>query len=95
MIRNSGCQRADTSQTRISKLIAIFLSSSLQVMMNPQHILFEKVNTFFLQRASLELDDVPMFYALSNSGEFFEEEVEWLLDILIATTDDPDVCAFV
>jgi hypothetical protein len=87
VIRNSS-HEGPSQEARISKMMGIFLGKSLQVMMNPQHILYEKVNAFFLQRPALDLDDVPMFYSLSNSGEFFEEEVDWLLDILIASMDD-------
>jgi hypothetical protein len=58
-------------------------------MMDPKHILYEKVNTFFLQRPSLDFDDVPMFYSLSNSGEHFEQEVNWLLNFMMAGLDDP------
>ena len=78
----------DNTIFRIPKLTAVFLGESLRILMNPQHILYEKVNSFFLQRPSLDLDDVPMFYTLSNSGESFEQEVEWLLDVLIAGLDD-------
>jgi len=91
MIRNSGDQEGGVIPARISKMMAIFFGKSLQVMMNPQHILYEKVNSFFLQRPALELDDVPMFYTLANSGEYFEEEVDWLMDILIAGLDDDAV----
>jgi Nucleolar pre-ribosomal-associated protein 1 len=80
-VRNSGMGEEYQS---IPKLIGVFLAESLQVIMNPQHILYEKVNTFFLQRPALDLEDIPMFYSLSNSGEYFEREVDWLLDIMIA-----------
>jgi len=81
----------DTAVTRIPKLITVFLSEALQVLMDPKHILYEKVCVFFLQRPYLELDDIPMFYTLSNSGDYFEQEVSWLLEILSAGVDDPTV----
>lgn len=84
--RNSG-----NPQTRLPKFITVFLSESLQVMMNPSHILYEKVNTFFLQRPALDLNDIPMFYTLANSGQHFEQEVIWLLDIVKAGLDDVSV----
>ena len=87
LIRNSG--REDKGFSRIPKLITIFLGESLRVMMDPKHILYEKVNTIFLQRPTLDFDDLPMFYSLSNSGEHFEQEVNWLLNIMIAGLDDP------
>ena len=90
--RNSGLPSPDNHQTRMPKFIAVFLSESLQVMMNPSHILYEKVNSFFLQRPALDLDDIPMFYTLSNSGQHFEQEVIWLLDIVRAGLDDASVC---
>lgn len=89
VLRNSG--RDGIRITRIPKLIAIFLGESLRVMMDPKHVLYEKVNSFFLQRPTLDLDDIPMFYSLSNSGEHFEKEVNWLLDIMLAGLDDPVV----
>jgi len=87
VIRNSGGEEDGIS--RIPKLTTIFLGESLRVMMDPKHILYEKVNTFFLQRPTLDFDDVPMFYSLSNSGEHFEQEVNWLLNIMMAGLDDP------
>jgi len=91
VLRNSRLE-GDNTFVRISKMMSIFLGKALRVMMNSQHILYEKVNIFFLQRPALELDDVPMFYTLSNSGEYFEEEVDWLLGILTAGLDDDAVC---
>jgi nucleolar pre-ribosomal-associated protein 1 len=79
---------------RIPKVIAIFLGEALQVMMDPKHFLYEKVNVFFLQRPTFDLDDIPMFYSLSNAGEHFERAVLWLLDILIAGADDEAVTPF-
>jgi len=81
----------DATVPRIPKLITVFLSEALQVLVDPKHILYEKVSVFFLQRPSLELDDIPMFYTLSNSGDYFEQEVSWLLEILSAGVDDPTV----
>ena len=69
----------------------MFLSEALQALMDPQHILYEKINVFFLQRPSLDLDDIPMAYALSNTGDYFENEVGWLLDLVIAGLDDRQV----
>lgn len=86
VIRNSGQQ--EDGITRIPKLTAIFLKESLRVMMDPKHILYEKVNVFFLQRPALDFDDIPMFYSLSNSGEHFEQEVNWLFNIMIAGLND-------
>lgn len=91
-LRNSAIE--GNGLPRIPKVIGIFLGESLQVMMDPKHILYEKVNVFFLQRPGLELDDIPMFYSLSNSSEHFEREVLWLLDVLIAGTNDETVLAF-
>lgn len=89
VVRNSWRQGDEIS--RIPKLTTIFLGESLRVMMDPKHILYEKVNSFYLQRPVLDFDDIPMFYSLSNSGEHFEQEVNWLLNIVIAGLDDSAV----
>jgi hypothetical protein len=91
--RNSGNPGLGGPETRLPKFITVFLGESLQVMMNPSHILYEKVNMFFLQRPALDLDDIPMFYTLANSGQHFEQEVIWLLDIVKAGLDDVSVCS--
>jgi len=76
---------------RFPKLIAIFLAECLPILNEPNHILYEKVNSFLLQRPSLDMNDIPMFYSLSNTGDHFEAEVDWLLEILIAGLDDDTV----
>jgi len=86
-LRNSG--QEGNLISRLPKLITVFLAESLRVIMDPKHILYEKVNSFFLRRPTLDLDDIPMFYTLSNSGEYFELEVTWLFNILNAGLDDP------
>ena len=85
VLRNS---RGEEDITRIPKLNAIFLGESLRVMMDPKHILYEKVNKFFLQRPTLDFTDMPMFYSLSNSGEHYEQECDWLFNIMLAGLDD-------
>ena len=56
--------------------------------MEPKHILYEQVNSFFLKRPNLDLDDIPMFYTLSNSGEHFELQVNWLFNVMNAGLSD-------
>lgn len=72
----------------VPKLTSVFLARSLNVLMDPKHILYGKINSFFLQRPWLDLEDIPMFYSLSYSGEHFEREVDWLLDTIVAGFDD-------
>jgi len=86
-LRNSG--QGKNGISRLPKLITVFLAESLRVVMDPKHILYEKVNSFFLQRPILDLGDIPMFYTLSNSGEHFELEVMWLFNVMTAGLDDP------
>jgi Nucleolar pre-ribosomal-associated protein 1 len=88
-IRNSKFRRENL--LRVPKLTSVFLARSLDVLMDPKHILYGKVNSFFLQRPLLDLEDIPMFYTLSNSGEHFEREVDWLLNTIIAGFDDASV----
>jgi hypothetical protein len=86
-LRNSG--QEENGISRLPKLITVFLAESLRVIMDPKHVIYEKVNSFFLQRPTLDLDDIPMFYTLSNSGEYFELEVMWLFNVMNAGLDDP------
>ena len=73
---------------RLPKLITLFLAKCLRVLTDPKHILYEKVNFFLLQRPFLDLNDIPMFYSLSNTGDHFEFEVDWILEIITASLDD-------
>jgi hypothetical protein len=73
---------------RLPKLIALFLAECLPILNDPKHILYEKVNSFLLQRPSLDMKDIPLFYSLANTGDHFEVEVDWLLEMLASGLDD-------
>lgn len=83
-----GVVRNSEGSGRLPKLITLFLGECLPILMEPKHILYEKVNSFLLQRPSLDLNDIPMFYSLSNTGEHFDAEVDWLFTIITASLDD-------
>jgi Nucleolar pre-ribosomal-associated protein 1 len=89
IVRNAG--DGGSVITRLPKLISLFLAKCLPILMEPRHILYEKVNSFLLQRPSLDLRDIPMFYSLSNTGNHFEAEVDFLLNIITAGFDDNTV----
>jgi hypothetical protein len=73
---------------RLPKLIALFLAECLPILNEPKHVLYAKVNSFLLQRPSLDVNDIPLFYSLANTGDHFEAEVDWLLKMLASGLDD-------
>ncbi|GAO51516.1 hypothetical protein SAICODRAFT_22400 [Saitoella complicata NRRL Y-17804] len=69
---------------QLASVVAVFLALSVQIVANPGHFLYEKLNRFLLQRPALDLDDIPMFYTLMNSADNYQKEVNWLLRVLVA-----------
>ncbi|KAL6058656.1 Ribosome 60S biogenesis N-terminal-domain-containing protein [Balamuthia mandrillaris] len=60
--------------------ISAFLARAVSVLAHPEHHLFRSINSFLLSRPFLDLEDIPMFYALFNSSEEeWRKEREWLL----------------
>eukprot|EP01046_Picozoa_sp_COSAG06_P008735 COSAG06_NODE_445_length_15690_cov_28.448849_4_plen_2106_part_00 len=70
---------------RLPAVITTFVSASLHVLVRPEHALYEQLNRFLLQRAQLDLTDIPMFYSLFNSASAkdFKYERGWILKILL------------
>src|SRR5579859_1299208 len=76
---------------RIPKVIAVFLAEAISVLMDPGHVFYDKVASFFLARETLDLRDIPLFYALINTEEHFEKGVSWLLPIITSGIGDETV----
>jgi hypothetical protein len=62
-----------------------FVFSALPVMVRPEHTMYDQINKFLLQRPSLDLSDVPMFYSLFNSpnAKDFKAERSWILQVIL------------
>jgi hypothetical protein len=69
---------------RLPALITAFCAASMPVLVRPEHALYTQLNRFLLQRPSLDLGDIPMFYQLFNSAAPAEYKTEraWILRIL-------------
>ncbi|KAJ2003417.1 hypothetical protein H4R26_003080, partial [Coemansia thaxteri] len=66
-LRNAIDGRNDTTFPRIPYAITIFVATSLNVMMHPEHALFVEVNQLLLRRPYLRLSDIPLFRDVMHS----------------------------
>ncbi|KAI9205645.1 ribosome 60S biogenesis N-terminal-domain-containing protein [Polychytrium aggregatum] len=71
------------SPQRVPSIVALFVAQALMVVMKPENSLYPLINRFLLQRPTIDLEDVPMFYSLfySHSSEFRKERI-WMLRLL-------------
>ncbi|KAJ3158556.1 hypothetical protein HDU86_002781 [Geranomyces michiganensis] len=68
---------------RISGIMAVFFAQSVMIAMKPEHEMYSLINRFFLQRPTVDMEDIPMFYELfySASNQSRKERV-WMLRLL-------------
>ncbi|KAJ2333354.1 hypothetical protein GGI00_002367, partial [Coemansia sp. RSA 2681] len=67
-LRNAIAQRSDAEFPRIPYAITIFVATSLNVMMHPEHAMFADVNQLLLRRPYLRLSDIPLLRAVMRSS---------------------------
>ncbi len=68
---------------QVPGIFTAFVRHALPVVRTPDHFVYVAVNSFFLQRALIEADDVPLFYNLFHSGtETAKKERSWILRVL-------------
>ncbi|KAF0699824.1 Aste57867_9600 [Aphanomyces stellatus] len=73
----------DTPHARLPFLITVFVNDAITSLLKPGHFMFPLVNAFLLARSALDVNDVPMFYALFNSSSTtFRPERSWLLHLV-------------
>lgn len=73
----------DRPYQQIPTLIGVFVAESVKILLRPGHAVYPQLNSFLLSRPCLDLQDVPMFYALFNSGRpTHKSERLWLLRLL-------------
>ncbi|TPX31859.1 hypothetical protein SmJEL517_g04918 [Synchytrium microbalum] len=73
----------DTSY-RVPTVSALFVALSLPLMLKPESSLFPLINRYWLQRAVVDLEDVPMYYELFFSGsDDCRRERSWMLRVLV------------
>ncbi|KAF9973119.1 hypothetical protein BGZ73_003652 [Actinomortierella ambigua] len=92
-LKNSVVEREDDqAPPRIPSVITLFVTHAIISVLRPDHFMYPHVNKFCLQRPTMDLEDIPMFYSLFNSSsEHFRKERVWILRLLsgaLKTYDD-------
>ncbi|KAG0267366.1 hypothetical protein BG011_006783 [Mortierella polycephala] len=92
-LKNSITDREDDmASPRIPAVITTFVAHALSALLRPDHFMYPHVNKFCLQRPTIDLDDIPMFYSMFNSSsDQHRKERVWMLRLLatsIKTADD-------
>ncbi|KAJ3124397.1 hypothetical protein HK098_001168 [Nowakowskiella sp. JEL0407] len=79
----------DDTLPRIPAIISIFVAHSISILLKPESNMYPIVNRFLLQRAHMDLEDIPLFYELffSSSSEARRERV-WMLRLLLNGLSD-------
>jgi hypothetical protein len=88
----------ESPRARVSSVITVFLNDAISILCRPVHALFPHVNHFLLARQAIDVNDVPMFYALFNSRAplTYKQERSWFLHTLRrGVRDDGDVVLLV
>ncbi|KAJ2882145.1 hypothetical protein IWW38_005697, partial [Coemansia aciculifera] len=67
-LRNAIVKRSETEFPRIPYAITIFVATSLNVMMHPEHAMFADVNQLLLRRPYLRLNDIPLVRSAMRSS---------------------------
>ncbi|KAG0305585.1 hypothetical protein BGZ98_003899 [Dissophora globulifera] len=92
-LKNSIVDREDgVTSPRIPAVITTFVAHALASLLRPDHFMYPHVNKFCLQRPTMDLEDIPMFYSMFNaSSEQHRKERVWMLRLLatsLKTTED-------
>ena len=76
----------------IPGIISSFIKSAFKIVMKPSSLMYPIVNKFFLQRAIIDLEDVPMFYEMffSSDGSFKQYRLFLLRLMLDGLTFEKD-----
>lgn len=84
-LKNSIVDRAEDgmSAPRIPAVVTTFVAHALSALLRPDHFMYPHVNKFCLQRPTIDLEDIPMFYSMFNSSsEQHRKERVWMLRLL-------------
>jgi len=86
-LKNSIVDREDgTAPPRIPAVITTFVAHALSSLLKPDHFMYPHVNKFCLQRPTIDLEDIPMFYSMFNSSsEHHRKERVWMLRLLASS----------
>ncbi|KAF9918456.1 hypothetical protein BX616_008676 [Lobosporangium transversale] len=90
-LKNSITVREDDKVPRIPAAITSFVAHAVAIILRPDHFMYPHVNKFCLQRPTIDLEDIPMFYSLFNSSsEHHRKERVWMLRLLAASIKTPE-----
>ncbi|XXG98485.1 syntaxin binding protein 1 [Hypoxylon texense] len=83
----------------VPSVLVAFACKGLEVLMNPLHCLYEKLNLFLTSRPVWSLDKIPLMQPILQEGPTvdgaFYSEVSWLLGLLLESLRTPaDVALF-
>ncbi|KAF9959948.1 hypothetical protein BGZ65_012938 [Modicella reniformis] len=91
-LKNSIVDREDdVAPPRIPAVITTFVAHALASLIRPDHFMYPHINKFCLQRPTIDLDDIPMFYSMFNSSsEQHRKERVWMLRLLASSLKTAD-----
>ncbi|CAO3573240.1 unnamed protein product [Mortierella alpina] len=85
-LKNSIVDREDGMAPRLPATITTFVAHALATLLRPDHFMYPHINKFCLQRPTIDLEDIPMFYSMFNSSsDQHRKERVWMLRLLAAS----------
>ncbi|KAG9324490.1 hypothetical protein KVV02_006084 [Mortierella alpina] len=85
-LKNSIVDREDGMAPRLPAAITTFVAHALATLLKPDHFMYPHINKFCLQRPTIDLEDIPMFYSMFNSSsDQHRKERVWMLRLLAAS----------
>ncbi len=91
-LRDALVDSAENPFPAIPPMIALFFAQGLGILMKPESEFYPLINRFCLQRAQLDIYDVPMFYDLLYSAtENHRKDKIWILRLLLNGLKSPKV----
>ncbi|KAF9968574.1 hypothetical protein BGZ70_002099 [Mortierella alpina] len=85
-LKNSIVDREDGMAPRLPAAITTFVAHALATLLRPDHFMYPHINKFCLQRPTIDLEDIPMFYSMFNSSsDQHRKERVWMLRLLAAS----------
>ena len=75
---------------QVPKIMTSFVAQGLMILMKPESEMYPIINRFILQRAILDLKDIPLFYELFYSPDSVKQR-HWILRLLTTGLTDQDV----
>ncbi|KAG9238484.1 ribosome 60S biogenesis N-terminal-domain-containing protein [Amylocarpus encephaloides] len=87
------CEVVETAKKTIDQsplptIIAIFASQAINVLNDPLHVLYPKINKFLSQGPTWNIDRIPLMYKILDESPSLDDayypEISWLLNYMLA-----------